>query len=431
VARTDDASRPDVFTRKVITKNGLQEWLMAMNTIGVNTTTDLSMAVEQQPAQVWDMNTRAPVAFTYADGWVHFKDVTLPAYGTVIYGVQRGTLAGGLDTWWLEKTKFWTRRVPLTPAVDPPAVDPANPPTIPIDTWKFYADQDGAVSKSDDWTGGGFVDGAWRKADNEPWNLQFDDLKDYGGVGLYRSRPFTLPAGWKNRRIALNLSGYAGYCWTSFDLYLNGRKIEELLHPVRNVDVTDKLKSEGNLVCIKLTGKKPGGDYGLSGLFDATIWLQPEINLAPSLSLIGEWQAVQGDWVTTQPVTLTGIDRKLTEDGRPKAGVTPVKANHLVREVEIPAGWRGKEVYLHVVTPQMRGETGTTGLTGGMIIINGQARALDQQPNIPLDQMVNVTPYLKFGESNRIELWTRDTSRGSMKEDNVVINDISLGCGAG
>ena len=148
VQRTDDASTPEVYTRKVITKNGLQEWLIAMNTANLDRTADLSFTVSAPPAAVWDMNEKAPVPFTSADGWVQLKDVALSPYGTRIFGVQRASLAGGVDFWWREKTKFWTRRAPLTPAVTPPPEDPAHPPAIAFDTWRFYPDQDDAVSKT-------------------------------------------------------------------------------------------------------------------------------------------------------------------------------------------------------------------------------------------------------------------------------------------
>jgi hypothetical protein len=69
------------------------------------------------------------------------------------------------------------------------------------------------------------------------------------------------------------------------------------------------------------------------------------------------------------------------------------------------------------------------GLTWGMLLINGQARLLETRPNIPLDQTLNVTPYLKFGQPNRIEIWNFDSRRGIMTEENMVINDIVIGCG--
>ena len=437
VQRTADASLPEVYTRKVLTKNGLQDWLIAMNTLGNNLTADLSMAVEAQPAQVWDMaapggaDAQTPVPFTYADGWVHLKHVTIPPFGTAIYGVQRASLSSGLDLWWLEKTKFWTRRAPLTPAVAPPPVDPADPPTISFENWKFFPDQDGVVSKSDDWTAPAFAAAAWRAADNEPWNLQFDDLKDYGGVGLYRSHPFALPAGWQHRQITINADGALGYCWSSFDLYLNGQKLDNFLRPHRKAEVTGLLRPTGNVICIKLRGRKPGGDFGLSGLIDCAFWLQPEMSLAPTLSLLGPWQSYSADWTTARPVTLAGTDRKLTADGNLKPGLTPVFTNHLGRDVDIPAAWRGKQVYLHAVTPQMNGTRPiiTLGLTGGMLMVNGQAIMFDGRPNTPLDQMINVTQYLKFGQPNRFELWPREAAHGSMTEVNLVVNDLTLGCG--
>jgi hypothetical protein len=435
VKRTDDASTPDVYTRKVITKNGLQEWLIAMNTLGTDTTADVSMAVAQPPAQVWDMNTKKPVEFTYADGWLHLKNVTLPPYGTVIYGVQRGSLSAGLDIWWLEKTKFWTRRTPLTPAVAPPPEDSKNPPTIAFETWKFLADGDGAVSKSDDWTAPGFADATWRAADNEPWNLQFADLKDYGGVGLYRSRPFALPAGWKQRRVTLNADaypdGWIGTCWTSCEFYLNGRHLDDFPWPHRKLDLTDLLQPTGNVLCLKVVGRKPGGDYPLSGLLLCAFWLEPEITLAPSVSLLGPWTSFAGDWTTSQPVTLPGTDPKLTDDCRMKPGINPVLTNHLVREVAIPADWRGRQVYVHAVTPYMNTTKPimTVGLALGMLMINGQALPIGVR-NTPLDETLNVTRYLKFGESNRFELWPRSPAYGSMTEVNLVVNDLVLGCGA-
>ncbi len=182
-------------------------------------------------------------------------------------------------------------------------------------------DQDGAVAKTADWLKPAFHDAAWRKADNTPWNLQFDDLKDYGGVGLYRSDPFSLPAGWDGKTLTLNMDGMLRYCWTTFDLYLNGEKIDEIIHPRLKVDVTGKLRKTGNVVCIKLTGRPTGGDYPLSGLLGCAVWVQPEITLSPSMSLLGEWHAVRGDWSTSRMVSVAGAPFRLTDDCRLKKGI--------------------------------------------------------------------------------------------------------------
>jgi hypothetical protein len=313
------------------------------------------------------------------------------------------------------------------------AAQPAagSPPAISLTTWKFFPDRDGVLGKTVRWLQPSFDDGAWRTADNTPWNLQFDDLKDYGGVGLYRSLPFSLPPNWSGRTLTLNMDGLLRYCWTSLELYLNGEKIDEIIHPRLKIDVTGKLKKTGNLVCIKLAGRPPVGNCPLSGLLGCALWIQPEITLSPSVSLLGPWQAVQGDWSTTRTVSIAGAPFRLTDDGRLKKGITPVAANHLVRDVEIPSAWKGRSVYLHLVAPHMNTQPQRpAGLTGGMLIVNGKARRLDQRPNVPLDQMLNLTPDIKFGQPNRIELWTRNTSHGSMTEDNIVVNEMAIGCAA-
>jgi hypothetical protein len=431
VRRTADASTPDVYARKVITKNGLQQWLVAMNTTSRDMKADVGFAVSEKPEAVWDVNDHAVVPFTYADGWVWIHSAAMPPCGARVFGVRREMLSAGVDFWWQEKIKFWTRRTIVPPLVETPQQVAKDLPTISLESWKFFPDRDGAIGQAAAWLKPSFDDGAWRTADNTPWNLQFDDLQEYGGVGLYRSLPFSLPENWNGRPLTLNMDGMMRYCWSALDLYLNGEKIDEIIHPRLKVDVTGKLKKTGNVICIKLTGKPPTGNCPLSGLLGCALWLQPEIMLSPSVSLLGEWQAVAGDWATTRTVSIAGAPLRLTDDGRLKKGITPVKANHLVRDVEIPSAWKGRSVYLHLVTPQMHTQPQRpTGLTGGMLIVNGKARILDQRPNVPLDQMLNLTPDIQVGQANRIELWTRDTSHGSMAEDNIVINDMAIGCAA-
>ncbi|HEY3417570.1 MAG TPA: hypothetical protein VGM23_11865, partial [Armatimonadota bacterium] len=433
VQRTTNASSPTIYTRKVTTKNGLQEWLVSMNTVGEDATADLALAVEGKPSVVWDMTEQTPVPFTYADGWVHLKDMAFTAYGTRAFGVQRGTLAAGLDVWWGEKTKFWIRRAEVAPLANTPAATATNPAVIRCDTWKFYPDKDGTVSKTTDWAQPGFAAGAWRTSDNEPWNIQFDDLKDYGGIGLYRSAPFALPAGWKSQRITLNADRPA-YTSTACEIYLNGEKIPEFFLPRRKIDVTERLRATGNVVCIKLTGRDPSGDYPVSGLIGCEVWVQPQLKLTSTMSLLGPWQAVHGDQVTSEMVTVQGADYTLTDGARLKPGVTPILANHLAREVEIPASWRGKQVYLHLVSPQMNGVrppvVQPTGLNQGMVLVNGQVKLCNTAPNVPQDDMLNLTPFLKYGQKNRIELWTRNARSGSMADENIVINDVEIGCAA-
>lgn len=392
VKRTATATDKEVYVRKLITKNGQQEWLVAMNQNTAAKTADVSFAVTQQPSEVVDMVSGAPVAFTYANGWTTIKAVALPGYGTRIFAVKRGSLAQGIGFWWFEKTKFWSR-TPDTRTYPPPV--PEVQTTLPFDTWKFLPDQDGSVGKTDAWTQPAFHAAAWRDLGNLAWNLKFDDLTSYAGVGLYRSQPFAVPPAWNGHKITLNMSGaghWAGGCFQRVEIYLNGAKLNGFPQPNQKYDVTSHLQSAGNLLAIKLTGTAK-----LSGLHDSALWLQPEINLAPTLSLLGDWQAVLGDWITRRPVTLPGA----------------VKAKYLTREITIPAVWSGQDVYFRFSRkPHMQ----------NMVLVNGYPRMITD----PTETAVNITPFVRFGAANTIMVWINSNAQ----EATETFDALEIGCEA-
>jgi len=75
------------------------------------------------------------------------------------------------------------------------------------------------------------------------------------------------------------------------------------------------------------------------------------------------------------------------------------------------------------------------GLTGGLLMVNGQARDFHKDPHQPTrgrnamqDETVNVTPYLRFGQTNRIELWPLAARNGTMDEESIVIHELAIGC---
>ena len=76
--------------------------------------------------------------------------------------------------------------------------------TLKIDTWKFLADRDGKVSAQSDWTSSRFDDGSWGAMETGPWSSLKQELKDYAGIGLYRTS-FTIPAAWQGSSVSLNL----------------------------------------------------------------------------------------------------------------------------------------------------------------------------------------------------------------------------------
>lgn len=438
VKRAAIASRPDVYARKMITKNGLQEWLVVMNQTPADVTADVGFVTAQKPTDVQELlEPRSAVAFEFQQGWVTIKDVAFPPYATRIFAIKRADLSAGIDFWWKEKIKYW-KSSGVAPAPDTGRGEMSNPSAIPFETWKFYADTENKVGGSN-WAASSFSDATWRNLNNTPWNFQYGDLKDYSGVGLYRSQPFSIPSDWGNRKITLNVR--PGNCFKGMELYINGKAVAGLPRQHRKADITGMLKNDGNVLAIKLTGTTP-----ISGLLGCAVWVQPELTLSPSASLLGEWDAVKADGRSSEKVTVAGIDRALTDEGylldksRNRLNDEDfvlknhlaVKASRMVRDIDVPNEWRGRNIYVRINSPLMNGQTlPLLGLGNGMLMINNQPIFFPHAPNTPLDdEMVNLTPFIKFGQKNRIELWPRTPSDGSQTEALIVVNNIEIGCEA-
>jgi hypothetical protein len=417
VERTADASTGEVFARKMVTKNGLENWLVAMSQRGSERKADAGFAVAEKPSEVVDKLTGKTVPFEYKDGWVWIKNLDFEPWEVKIFAVKREDLTGGVKFWWFEKEKFWKRRAEVKPISREEKEDRFGSSVIQFGEWKFFPDKDDSVGETDAWTQPTFDDGRWRDANNMPWNFQYSDLEDYSGVGLYRSLPFAIPSDWANRHLFLNINGYVrhmGYCWRGFpDFYVNGEKITGLSHSVRQVDVTNKLKKEGNVVAIRLEGREASGDYPVSGLLSCGVWIQPEVELEDSISLAGEWQAVTGE--KTEIVVLPG----------------QVKGNHFIRDFTVPAKWKGKDIYLHLKNPvHVRPPVCKLNYYDSLILVNGKARIpfdFMHRLYIP-DDMLNITPYVKFGQENRVTLYPKAGNRGMPgQEYELAIECIEVG----
>lgn len=84
------------------------------------------------------------------------------------------------------------------------------------------------------------------------WNDQFTDLRDYLGDAWYQTR-FHLPWGWESSRLLIRF-GSVNYL---ADVWLNGRKLgrHEGGHLPFSFDVTEIVKSEGNLLVVRVNGE--------------------------------------------------------------------------------------------------------------------------------------------------------------------------------
>jgi len=104
-----NASIPELWTRKMVTKNGLQSWLMALNGNPEPHEADLWMKTDAAPDEVIDLQTGAKRPFIFENGGVSLRGVHFDAYQAKAFAVRRGSLVKRLAVWWVEKTTYWKR----------------------------------------------------------------------------------------------------------------------------------------------------------------------------------------------------------------------------------------------------------------------------------------------------------------------------------
>jgi hypothetical protein len=403
VQRTSSSDRTAVWTRNFVTKNGLQEWALAFNSLDVPTTCDVSWYLATKPAEVIDMATNVPVPFTYANGWVHVPQTTIDGYQVRVFGTKRAGLGAGLDVWWGEKLKYWQVQ-PDSSRPDPVPATRESGETIPMDTWRFKADQDGAICASDAWMSASYPDTSWSKVGQGAWNELHANLANYHGTGLYRAE-FVVPNSWSGRRIQLNLYSFdRPIAYDRAKFYINGKLAakyaKRFWSQTCNFDVTSLVQPGKNTIAVQVDG---GDEF--SGLCGA-VWFSPQRVLDSVTDIGGAWDVYGADFKVSKSVTLPG-----RTNGR-----------YLQRSIDIPASWRGKSVYLRFKTAEQWMAT---------IVINGRPIAYNQYMH-PFGTMtdVNLTPYVKYGTANRLELWPHYTASVPAESHSTVplqVDEIVVG----
>jgi hypothetical protein len=410
VTRTANASVPEIWTRKMVTKNGLQNWLMALNGTPAAREADVWMATEGQPEEVINLETDTKVPFVLGDDGVSIKGVHFNAYEIKTFAARRSTLAGSLPVWWGEKTTYWKRTPAQIAAKDMILPEPnrdIGEAIIPLEKWRFQTDADNTITSQGAWTSLPFDDAAWKIKEDGPWNYFDPELSDYHGTGLYRIK-FTVPRSWDGRRILLGLYDYdAPIVYDSGDFHINGTKVASYAargwSQTLNYDVTSLAHPGENVLALKAVGGPKLG--GLGGV----VWIESWSPLIPSLDLNGVWQAVKGDWLTRVDAAVPGS----------------VKAKYLVREMQIPVDWKGKGVFL---------EWSSRNQWVGSVVINGKPINYNAFAHpYGLFARVNVTPYLKPGERNVVEIWpfqtmTHHADAGKKEVDGLQLDSIRIGC---
>jgi len=364
VARNTQSTDSRIWTRETMTKNGLQEWLIAFNNNKDATSGDVSFHVNQNPVQVWDLMSGSPVQYDYSsDGFITIHNLSFDGYETKAFATTRGTFADALPIWWGEKTKFWTNQATATPDANVPDQNTSKE-TIPFEQWSITS--------------------------NDP------DI-------LYSSS-FTVPSEWNGGHILLNLYSYdTPIASDQAEFSVNDKPITtykaQYWSQTLNYDITDAIQPGNNVLAIKVEGQSP-----LKGLKGA-VWISYEKDLNPSQSLDGSWQ---------------------TNGSTDSTGAIPgkVEATYLNRSFNVPLTWQSGQVYLRIQTPFQW--LGDVVINGHSIVYNGFLHPfgliadinLTPYLNFGTDNTIELWPYKTIPVKN---------SKDVAKTADMEISDISVG----
>ncbi len=401
IVRDADASDGHIWTRHAITKNGLEDWLIACNDSDQATTADVRLRAADRPEVVRETLAGESVSFTYENGVVSIHEVNFSPHGLHIYAVKRANLAGGLPFWWAEKTKYWSvppaaasANVHLAQAwiKSADARSVASGRTVPFTEWRIQPDADPA---SDGWMQPEYNANGWQLAPIGPWNLMhLNGLEAYRGTMRYRSE-FSVPSNWSGRRIILHLFDWdRPIAYDQALFYINGKQVGEYhAHGWSQgyaFDVTDLLLPGHNSLAVRVTGGKEFSGIG------GSIWLEPELKVTADLDLAGEWRLMNPAFRLASTTVLPG-----SPTGR-----------SIQREFTLDRNWFSHRLYLHLETPSQW--LGLISVNGRPICTNGF-----MHPFAPRAE-VNLTPYLREGK-NTIELWPFSTTPNVYAENSSQI----------
>ena len=381
VTSNSDASSDDCWIGNYTSKNGLEDWVIAFNTANRENKTDIKFRSAQRPAEVRDVKAMTTIPFVYSDGWVQIKDLPFRNQETRVFAIKRADMADGLPYWWQEKQTYWK-----TSGVAPEVVQPRDAGelgTLQFDHWKTAVDADQQITASNAWTLSDFADDSWSTETTSP----HAEDSDYHATKMFRST-FTLPPEWKDRTIDFSLFSSLGpVIFGQPEFYINGKPFgaaefkDYSKDKTLNIPITSLLQAGNNVLAIKLTGgSKWAGDI-FSG-FGGALYLSTLKPLNPDVDLSTAWSVASSDGTLT-----ASPHAPLSGTGRYLECSTPISSD-----------WVQKNVYLRL-------EFGTPWLRA--MFINGHLMATPAFFTYGKSVEFNITPYIKSGETARIELWGR------------------------
>ena len=388
IAKPADVDSEDVWVRRFLTKNGLQQWVMAYNSgRAAMAGLTLSFPLKHRPRRLLDVvsgkagGVHLGTAARYASANLdidansdadlrrRFGRRALPrsSIGSARSGVSSrerrsarpravAQPAGHGD----RDGRFSLPPAPIHRGTRPPRSRVGSAESTAGPAWQMSVMASGMKwdwrPTASDCIGGRFACPRPGKAAASCWPSCPSIIRCFWNVPSVRQRP--------------GGGEYRGHGWSNFDV----------------LDMTEHLHPGENALAVAVEAHEVRGGY------IGQLVAYPLENLEEPIELQQGW--------------------KLYSDNRQFAPAAfPLKApgRHLETDVHLPAAWKGKQVFLEFEVDDR---------WVGCVVVNGRVIGYNQSfhpyPNI---MQINLYPWAKAGRSNRIELWPRTPEETAAGED--------------
>ncbi|MFZ2656021.1 MAG: hypothetical protein WAX69_13910 [Victivallales bacterium] len=392
VRKLVDCSSEDVWCRRLITKNGVQEWLVISNQGRIlRSGVDVSCPLDVKPVRIVDMAAGNDIPFKYENGRMSVSGLSIEPNETKVIGIVSKDLGDALPFWLETRKKYETR-----PNLPPPAdVKLPKGTDIVMDKFRFRM-SDPARGADLSWLAEDVSGVEWKDMGYGFWN---DAGLPVDGTGLYRAE-VNIPEEWGGRRLMLS---FLSYNWPVFlgesSIYINGNKAAEYKPHGwannENSDVTGFLKPGINRIGILV--RADNARHGRGGYLGQMAFqaLEP---FEKVIELKDGWSMVKAE---SAPVPAT----------------LPLKEelSFMEAKVNVPSDWKPEDTFIEL-----------EGRPLFLIMVNG--RPISVHGGWPCWGRTRLClyPHIRPGQQNIIQVWFHGGG-GFGKNVKIELSDARLG----
>ncbi|WPJ96773.1 beta-galactosidase trimerization domain-containing protein [Coraliomargarita algicola] len=370
-----EAEDDGVLVSHYLSNNGLYDFWVLWNTNESKAIDGKLQLRDRTPAWCLDMVDESTVSFTYGG-----IDVSLEPEQTRVFMTPRGQIENAPADWFTLQRNWWrgTKR-----GEDLPAANVSFDNMMDLtDGWAYHVLESGEHVSG--FTAKGVEISDWPIKKLSAWKTaEWPEPKT-----IVLRKEFTLPEDWSGD-VTLTLESKSGsYFVGEGEIFLDGKSIHNKKQYGMDGFTSDAFKP-GSTHELAVVIQADSTLCGVRG--NAWLWLWPAP--AVSIDLAGEWRVSSNslDWegAIELPAKYSGVEL-------------------FKRKVDVPASFEGMD------TPQIYLDADARGLVGFMV--NGHF--VRRYHRITADRFqLNVTPWIRFGESNEIELvhYWRASDEGDVK----------------